>query len=531
MTATMSSDAARVSRHLTMQRSFLPAWDRFADEFAVRQEDRRHTYAQHRERVLRIADGLGSQLGVGPRDRFAILALNSIEYLELYHASLLGAGVINPLNIRLAPKEIAFILGDSGSEVVFVDATFAPLVEAIRDQVECVRSVVLIGEGAPDGVRIDARYDDVLAAGAPLVPDEPDEDDPATLTYTGGTTGLPKGVLHSHRTITCNIGAFLDLLDVTAGDVYGHVTPSFHAASIGGVATAFSTGAEVAILAMFTPAGTLDLVESAGVTHIVLVPVMVRMVLDDAAYLPDRLRSLRRLGYGASPMPRGQLDRLMTDLPDCGLGQGYGMTEGLFISSLGPEDHRAGGDCLRSAGRPTAIVRIEGPDGEEAPVGTPGEVCVRSGSFMVGYWNRPEATADAFRGGWLHTGDVGYFDDEGFLYLVDRAKDMIVSGGENVYSAEVESAISTHPAVADVAVFGIPSEQWGEAVHAVVVPREGATLSAEDVIAHAREQIAGYKVPRSVEFRSEPLPVSGAGKTLKRELRDPHWAGQERSVN
>jgi long-chain acyl-CoA synthetase len=265
-----------------------------------------------------------------------------------------------------------------------------------------------------------------------------------------------------------------------------------------------------------------------------MVPTMIGMMLAHPDYKPFRLGSLRRLVYGASPMPAAILDRLLEDLPGIELYQGYGMTEAAsVITMLLSEDHVPGNPRLRSVGQPLVGVRlsIQDEEGNILPDGEIGEVCAKGGNYMREYWANPDATAEAFRGGWYHTGDAGYLDEEGYLFLVDRVKDMIVTGGENVYSAEVESAISTHPAVAQVAVIGIPSERWGEEVHAIVVPKPDTTVTAEEIIAHARERIAGYKVPKSVEFRAEPLPLSGAMKVLKRELREPYWAGHEKRVN
>jgi len=233
-------------------------------------------------------------------------------------------------------------------------------------------------------------------------------------------------------------------------------------------------------------------------------------------------------------MPTALLERLLSLLPDLDVYQGYGMTENCgVLTALTAEDHRRGGDLLRSAGRavPGAVLSIQDPSGQPVPPGETGEVCARSGNFMRGYWNREKETEEAFRGGWYHTGDAGYLDEAGYLYLVDRVKDMIVTGGENVYSAEVENALARHPAVAQVAVIGIPSEQWGEAVHAVIVLQEGATATEDELKAWCRERIAGFKVPKSFEFRDEALPLSGAMKVLKRELRAPYWAGRERTVN
>jgi long-chain acyl-CoA synthetase len=289
----------------------------------------------------------------------------------------------------------------------------------------------------------------------------------------------------------------------------------------------------VVFVPMFNPEAVLDLIETHQVTDTLMVPTMIGLCMAHESYAPARLASLRRLVYGASPMPEAVLARLQRDLPDLELIQGYGMTEACStLTLLLPEDHRPGSPHLRSVGRPALGVQvsIRDAEGRALPRGEIGEVWARGGQIMREYWNKPEATAEALAGGWYHTGDAGYLDDDGYLFLVDRVKDMIVTGGENVYSAEVESAIGTHPGVAQVAVIGIPHETWGEAVHAVVVPRPGAELTVEAVVAHARASIAGYKVPKSVEFREEPLPLSGALKVLKRELRAPYWEGRDRSI-
>ncbi len=522
-----------VTRTLTFHRAFLPAWERNADMVGPQCAGTSHTWGEHRSRVLKLVDGLGSELGLQRTSRFAVLALNSIEYLELYHAAYLGGGIINPINIRLAPKEIAFILQDSGTEVLFVDAIFAPAAEAIRDQLPDLRAVVLIGPEPEGDVRVDARYDDVVAAGAEVVPPETEETDPACLMYTGGTTGLPKGVVHTQRSHRMAGFIFASAgLEIPTDANYIIAAPMFHAATQGGVSIVPTLPAGVLIIPMFTPAGFIEAVEAGG-TESLIVPTMIRMVLDDPSYTPERMANLQRITYGGSPMPLGVLRRMIDEWEGCEIVQGFGMTEGLPFTFLTDEDHRAGGERLKSAGRviPNVDISIQDPDGNVLAQGEVGEICTRAGHQLHGYWNRPEQNAESFGRGWFRTGDMGYLDPENYLFLVDRAKDMIISGGENVYTAEVESAISTHDAVLDVAVIGIPSEQWGEAVHAVVVVADGADVTEDDIIAHARDSIAGYKVPRSVEIRTEPLPLSGAGKTLKRELRAPFWEGHDRGVS
>jgi long-chain acyl-CoA synthetase len=284
---------------------------------------------------------------------------------------------------------------------------------------------------------------------------------------------------------------------------------------------------------LFDAAKVIDLIEAHQVNWTVMVPTMIGMMLSHPDFKPERIASLRKLTYGASPMPTAMLEQLLEMFPDLEISQGYGMTEASSVLTLLlADEHRQGGELLKSAGRPVAGVElsIQDDDGNVLPTGQPGEVCAKAGNFMIEYWKRPKETEEVFRGGWYHTGDMGYLDDKGYLYLVDRVKDMIVTGGENVYSVEVENAIAKHPDVAQVAVIGIPSEQWGEAVHAIVVPNEGASPSEEDLIAHTREWIAGYKVPKSIELRTEPLPLSGALKVLKKDLRAPYWEGKERQI-
>jgi acyl-CoA synthetase (AMP-forming)/AMP-acid ligase II len=267
-------------------------------------------------------------------------------------------------------------------------------------------------------------------------------------------------------------------------------------------------------------------IEHYQVDWTVMVPTMIAMVFDHPAFRPERLASLKDRVYGASPMPAGLLDRILSLLPGTGIWQGYGMTEcSSVLTMLTARDHRIGGPRLRSAGRPMIGIdlTIQDETGKQLPAGEDGEVCARAGNFMRRYWNRAEETDAAFRDGWYHTGDEGHTDADGYVYLVDRVTDMIVTGGENVYSIEVENAISTHPAVEDVAVIGIPHPTWGEQVHAVVVLHRDAKATAEELQNHARKSIANYKVPKSVEFRTEPIPLSGALKPLKRELRRPYW--------
>jgi len=516
-------------KELVYHRFLLSAVDRMPDKPGVLDGDFVATHEQHLSRVNRLGDGMRRELGVGKGDRFAVMALNGHQYLEMYHASLLSGAVLNPLNLRLAPKELEFILKDSGSKVCFADAFFAPLIDKVRADAG-LEKVVLIGHG---DVPHDASYEEVVAAGEDTLAPEPDETDTSILMYTGGTTGLPKGVVLDNRALMLDLYKVASRWGMDDTFVYLHQTPMFHAASLGAILAVPAVGGQTTFVALFDPPAVLDVIEARQVTMTVMVPTMVAMMLDHPAFAPERLRSLSVLTYGASPMPTALVERVLAMFPHMAIYQGYGMTENCgLLSALGPEDHRRGGPVLRSAGRPLpgTVVRIQDEDGNVLPAGHTGEVCARAGNYMREYWNRPEETAKAFAGGWYHTGDAGYVDEEGYIYLVDRVKDMIVTGGENVYSAEVENAIASHPAVAQVAVIGVPSEKWGEEVMAIVVAKDGEHPDEASIKDWARERIAGFKVPKQVEFRAEPLPLSGAMKVLKRDLRAPYWEGRERSV-
>ncbi len=521
-------------KELIYHRQFLPAMQTFAEKTAVIDGSYRASFEVHGKRVLCLADAMRRTLGLARGDRFAVMAANCHEYLELYHAAYLGAGIINPLNLRLAGKELEYIVEDSGTGIVFVDAHFAQVFDdAMRlgESSGAIRQVVLMGPG--DGP-CDLGYEDLLASGEPVVPKEPEEEDPVVLMYTGGTTGLPKGVLVTQRAEILNCyHAGMVLGRFKPSEVSLLQTPIFHAASMVSLLATTGCGGTQVLVPMFEPGEVIRLIEEHRVTLTMMVPTMIAMMVNHPAFAPERIASLESLTYGASPMPAELLDRLLAMLPDLELNQGYGMTESASVLTFnGPDHHRPDDPRLRSVGRPVPGVElsIQNEGGEILPTGETGEVCAKGGNLMSEYWHKPEATAEAFRGGWYHTGDAGYLDDEGFLFLVDRVKDMIISGGENVYSVEVENAISGHPAVDEVAVIGVPHELWGEQVHAVVVRKTGAEVSEAEVIEYARSSIAGYKVPKSVEFRDEPLPLSGAMKVLKRALRDPYWKDHEASI-
>lgn len=508
------------------------AADNFPYKLASIDGDRRHTWGAWRERMARLAAALRG-LGLAAGDPAAILALNSDRYTEYLFAVWWAGGAVVPMNTRWSAAENAYSLNDSGAQILFVDRNFVPMLDAIRAEAKDVTTVIYIGDdAAPEGT---LSFEDLVASHAPCADAMRKDEDLAGLFYTGGTTGFPKGVMLPHRALWYNTVTICGR--VASNAVWLHAAPMFHLADFNSNTVMAALGGCNTYIPSFAPEATLKAIETHQVTDTILVPTMLSMVLAHAGFKPERMKSLKTFIYGGSPMPEGILRQAMLAMPQVNIVQGYGQTEmAPGISYLLPEDHVLDGPKsarLRSAGTPAVGCEIKIVDeaGKIVPRGTVGEIAARSPGVMLGYWGQPEQTAKALVEGWVHTGDGAYQDEDGFIYIVDRMKDMIVSGGENVFSSEVESAISTHPDVAAVAVIGIPSERWGEAVHAIIIPKPGATPDEAGIITHCKALIAGYKCPRSIVLRSDPFPLSGAGKVLKRDLRAPYWEGRIRGVN
>lgn len=499
---------------------------------ATIQGDRIADNATFIDRVARLAGALRA-LGVGPGDRVGMLALNSDRYIEFLFATLWAGGAVNPVNCRWSAPEIAFSLDDCDTRVLIVDDAFAPMVQTLRELSSSLKTVIRAGEYAELDDSHD--YEALIAAHAPVEDALRRGDDLAAVLYTGGTTGRPKGVMLSHANFVLN-SMGLGASEPHAGSTPAlHVAPMFH---VSGTAAAFQLafrGAPQVVLPAFDPGEALRLIEKHRIGDVFLVPTMLRWMVDHPERPSRDTTSLLHIRYGAAPIDSKLLNDAMAAFPGVDFMQLYGQTEcGPVVTALSPVEHRPetrNETRLRSAGRPivTAEVRIVGADGAEAAVGAVGEIAVRGPSVMLGYWNRPEETAAALRDGWMHTGDAGTMDADGFVYVVDRVKDMIISGGENVYSAEVENALSLAPGVAACSVIAVPDEQWGERVHAVVVAAPGATLEEKALQDFCRQRIAGYKIPRSFEF-VEALPLSPAGKVLKHVLRKPWWEDRTRNV-
>nr|WP_255426526.1 long-chain fatty acid--CoA ligase [Pseudonocardia sp. C8] len=480
--------------------------------------DREYTVGEHVDRVARLAGGL-RELGVAPGDRVAMYALNSDRYLEYLMAVPWADGVLVPVNTRWSVTEVADSLVDAGVRVLLVDDAYAHTVAELQARCPGLSTVVRAGdEPIPDSV----DYDQLVGSSDPVPDARRGGDALAALFYTGGTTGRSKGVMLSHANLmTSALGCAAAGFWATPGGRFLHSAPMFHLADLCLWAAHSLGGSTHVVVPGFEAGRVLQAVERHRVTDLFLVPTMIGMLIDHPDFDRYDLSSLRRFCYGASPISPEVLDRTLRLLPDVELAQAYGMTELSPVATLlGPDDHRSDSPRRYSAGRaaPHSEIRVVDPDGADVPTGTVGEVVSRGGHTMLGYWNQPEATAAALRDGWMHTGDAGRLDEDGYLFVVDRIKDMIVSGGENVYSAEVEKAVLRHPAVASCAVIGVPDTVYGERVHAVVVLRDGHRIDAGELREHCKGLIAGYKAPRSVDFVDE-LPLSGAGKILKRDLR------------
>ncbi|NWL81139.1 fatty-acid--CoA ligase [Pseudomonas taiwanensis] len=506
------------------------------DAVAIRELGRSLTFSQLADRVARLAGAL-KQLGLASGDCIAMLSRNSQRYIEYSLGVPWADGVLNPVNTRWSVAEIVYSLDDSGSTMLIVDDTFKDVGAVIADQARTIRHLIYAGDGeTPAGM---LSYEALLAEAEAVEDVRRGGDALLGIFYTGGTTGFPKGVMISHSNL-----AFAALCAQVKGffgrnAVFMHAMPMFHLADFSAMYGLMVSGGTHVILPAFTGEAALDTILTERVTDLMLAPTMIQMMLDARQANPAKakleLGTIRHIVYGASPISPALLDRACEAFPAAGFFQGYGMTElttggTMLDAEYHCAEHQASGK-MYSAGRAVTCVEVKIVDelGREVPRGTVGEITVRGPNVMLGYWNRPEATAEVLKDGWMHTGDGGYMDSEGFVYIVDRLKDMIVSGGENIYSAEVENAIASHPGVAQCAAIGIPSDKWGETVHAVIVLKPGATASEEEVVAHCRERIAGYKCPRSVEFRTA-MPLSGVGKILKNELRKPFWENRARNV-
>lgn len=502
-----------------------------AEQTAVQCAGKSLTFGEFYVRAKAAAGALAGS-GVMAQDRVAVIDRNSIENLEVvFGAALLNAVVVN-VNWRLAPPEMLQILADAQVGLVIVGADFFGALEAIEEDLGGKAKVVAIGDHARwEG------YEAWLAANEPTDPGTvPAPADVAFQLYTSGTTGLPKGVMLTTSNLMTAWSHINEEWEFEPGrSVSLALMPMFHIAGLGWSTAGLYFGCRTVILKDVVPAEVLDVISNERVSHAFMVPAVIQFLLMAPEVEKADFSSLRKLVYGASPISAPVLEKAL-DVMGCDFVQVYGLTETTgAITQLQPEDHDPVGrpGLLRSCGRPYPWVQMRVVDahGHDVPTGQVGELWTRSGQNMAGYWNNPGATRGVLdEEGWLRTGDVGYLDEDGFVYLHDRVKDMIITGGENVYPAEVENVLMRHPEVADVAVFGVPDATWGEAVKAAVVPTDPANPpSAEDLIALAHEYLAGYKCPKSIDYATT-LPRNPSGKLLKRELRAPYWEDTGRQI-
>jgi acyl-CoA synthetase (AMP-forming)/AMP-acid ligase II len=500
------------------------------DKTALHFEGARITYAMLDRRANQVANGLAAER-IAPGTRIAILAKNAPPFFELWFGACKLGAVLVPVNFRLAAPEVAYVVDDAEAELLFVGADYYALVETIEPALKSARRIIALDGNHPRW----PSYEEWRARQATHDPDRPiDRGDVAIQMYTSGTTGHPKGAQLTHANLLTLLPTALEEWGTWRDDDVSLVCmPLFHIGGSGWALIGLYRGLEHVLCKEFDPPAILATIPRYRVTKTIFVPAMLLFLLQAPQCRDTDFSSLDLIFYGASPAPI-DLIRQALKVFGCGLAQVYGLTETTgAITYLPPEDHGEHAiERMKSCGKPMASIeiRIVDAEGKELPPRAVGEIICRTPQNMRGYWNLPEATARTIRGGWLYSGDAGYKDEDGYLYIYDRVKDMIVSGGENIYPAEIESALFGHPAVADVAVIGVPDPQWGEAVKAIVVKKPGAQVTVKELIDYARERIAGYKVPRSIDF-AETLPRNPSGKILKRELRKPYWEGRERQVN
>jgi len=512
---------------LTLTSMMIRAEQISGDRPAIVDPEGTFTWAQFMDQVRRAA-GMLQSLGVKRGDRFGILARNCFRQAELMHAGYWMGAVPVPGNYRLAPSELAYIFDNAECELVVVEDVFENLIadDELKRWAGDPLWLAAPGSEAP-GQTPGKTYDELLASADPAPMHQPaSEEDDAILLYTGGTTGRSKGVRLSHRNVIANGFQTAFAMRPDRHDVYLHVAPMFHSADLFGTTYTLAGGAH-AYLPQFSGQAVLTAIQDLGVTQLMLTPTMIIMTLQEPDFERYDLSKLRALFYGSSPMDAVWIERMVKAYKGVEVIQGYGLTETAPILTMMPhEDHvraiESGAlDRLRSCGQPVPMVEMEirGADDKPVPPGEPGEIVVRAPNGSTnGYLKRPKETAEAFRDGWFHTGDVARMDEEGFVYLLDRMKDMVITGGENVYTSEVEAALYKHEKIHECAVVGVADDTYGEALLAAVVPVPGETLDEAELIAHCRKHIGGYKIPRRYVFLDE-LPKSAMNKILKNELR------------
>ncbi|MGE3285081.1 MAG: long-chain-fatty-acid--CoA ligase [Pseudonocardia sp.] len=495
------------------------------DAVAISYAGEETTWAQLADRVARLAGALRAA-GIGPGDRIAVLDLNHPSCLELTLACAQIGAVNAVVNFRLAPPEIVYVINDAGARLLFAGPEFAAAVEQIREKLPSVERVVAVPQ----------EYESWLATGEPdgAVHDS-SPDDCFVQLYTSGTTGFPKGAMLTHRGMLTHAANVTADVTMDPSAVVQVCMPLFHVGGTSYALLAIHAGARIEMMRVPEPGAAAAMIGEKRITHTFWVPALMAAMTQVPGVADLDFSSLQSLSYGASPMPLPVMRACLALFPGV-MHQVYGMTEQCgVVSSLGPEDHANPEVAHRlvSAGRPIHGVEMQIRDpatGEPVPVGEPGEIWVRSTQVMGGYWGRPDATAATVTtDGWLRSGDGGHVDADGYFYVTDRIKDMIISGGENIYPAEIERVVAEHPSVADVAVIGVPDDRWGEVPKAVVVAAPGERVDPEVLLAYCRAHLAAFKCPKSIDVLDE-LPRNPTGKVLKKDLRKPYWQGRERRI-
>lgn len=504
----------------------------YSDRVALIDGDVKITFSEFNQRVNRMANAI-LNLGLRKGDRVALLNHNGYQYIELYFACAKAGTPIVPLNFRSNGKELTYIINNSDAKLIFFGSNYLRVVEEIKTQTSSVAGFISVDQKLSGFL----FYDELISDSNPAEPDvEVEEDDIVVLGYTGGTTGLPKGVMTTHRNLISSCFNSVIDIGIRPGMIYLNAPPLFHAGDAMAMFAFAFMGATNVTLSAFNPEAVLKTIEQHQITHGLLVPAMILAILQYPRARDFNLKSMECVIYGTAPMPVDPLRRAM-QLFQCNFLQVYGSTETFVpMSMLIPEDHVLEGTPeqirrMSSAGREVVGMeaKIVDDDDKEVPIGEVGEVIVRGHNVMKGYWKLPELTSETLRNGWYHTGDLGKMDEGRYIYIVDRKKDMIISGGENIYPKEIEDVLFQHPEVAEATVVGIPDDNWGETIKALVIKKTGSLVTEVDLLEHCKQRLASFKKPRSIEF-VDALPRSTAGKVLKHEIRAQYWQDRDRKV-